>query len=100
MTATQSPLSLAQQAEGGGEEQAGMMNVDLLAQAQQVAGYLMQLDENTRLMALMQMRQQSPEFYQVVLGLMQSMAQGGGSPAGEPLPEQKPPQRGAESAAI
>lgn len=101
MGAMQSPLNMAQQAGDAGGGQEGMMNVDLLAQAQQVAGYLLQLDENTRLMALMQMRQQSPEFYQAVLGLMQNMIQGGEqSPAGQPLPEQRPPQRGPESAAI
>lgn len=100
MTPTQSSLEVSQMAEGAPEEQAGVMNIDLLAQAQQVAGYLMQLDENSRLIALMNMRQQSPEFYQVVLGLMQNMTQGNGSSAGEPLPEQRPPQRGAESAVI
>jgi hypothetical protein len=77
------------------------MNVDLLAQAQHVAQYLIQLDENSRTMALMSMRQKSPEFYQVVLGLMQNMMSGSGSEAAaKPLPEQRPPQRGPEAAQI
>jgi len=99
MTATQSPLQLAQQAPQEGE--AGAVNVDLLAQAQYVAQYLSQLDENSQTMALMNLRQQSPEFYQVVLGLMQNMSQG--SPeaaAAEPLPEQRAPRRGPEAAQV
>jgi hypothetical protein len=48
----------------------------------------------------MQMRQQQPEFYQTVLQLMQSMIGSGNGAAGQPLPEQKPPQRGPESAQI
>jgi hypothetical protein len=101
MTATQSPLNMSQQMQAPeGAEQGGAMNVDLLAAAQQVAGYLLQLDENSRLMALMQMRQQQPEFYQTVLQLMQSMIGSGNGAAGQPLPEQKPPQRGPESAQI
>jgi hypothetical protein len=99
MTAAQSPLMMEQQMEGGEE---GGVNVDLLAQAQHVAQYLMQLDENSRTMALMNLRQQSPEFYQTVLGLMQNMMQGGGGSeaAAEPLPEQRPPQRGPEAAQV
>lgn len=92
MEPTQSPLNQAQQIPEGAA------NVDLLYQAQQVAAQLVQMDENSRLMALMNLRQQSPEFYQVVLGLMQQLMQGGPEPAAEPLPEQGPPQRGAESA--
>jgi hypothetical protein len=103
MTPTQSPLSMQQQmGQPATPEEGGAMNVDLLAQAQYVANYLLQLDENSRLMALMGLRKQSPEFYQTVLGLMQSLMSGGGSPgaAAEPLPEQRPPQRGPEAAAI
>ena len=99
MNATQSALNMAQQGAGVAPEEGGQMNVDLLAQAQYVAQYLLGLDENSRLMALMNLRQQSQEFYQVVLGLMQSMigegGAGGGGAAGEPLPEQRPPQREA-----
>ncbi len=97
MTPTQSPLTLAQQTAGA---EGGMMNVDLLAKAQQVAQFLMQMDENNRLTSLMQLRQQSPEFYQVVLGLIQNIMSGGGTSSGQPLPEQRPPRRGAESAII
>lgn len=99
MTAAQSGLNMSQQMESPSPEQGGQMNVDLLAQAQRIAQYLIELDENSRTMALMQLRQQSPEFYQTVLGLMQSMMSGS-SPAGKPLPEQRPPQRGPESALI
>lgn len=100
MTAAQSPLMMEQQQPEGGDE--GGVNVDLLAQAQHVAQYLLNLDDNSRAMALMNMRQQSPEFYQVVLGLMQNMMSGGGGSeaAAEPLPEQRPPQRGPEAAQI
>ncbi len=97
MTATQSPLMMGQEIEGGAE---GGVNVDLLAQAQHVAQYLMQLDENSRTMALMNLRRQSPEFYQTVLGLMQNMMQGGSEAAAEPLPEQQAPQRGPGAAQV
>ena len=76
------------------------MNVDLLAQAQYVAQYLLQLDENNRTMALMSLRQQSPEFYQTVLGLMQNMMGGSPGASAEPLPEQRAPRRGPEAAMI
>lgn len=75
MTATQSPLLMGQHMEGG---DGSSVNMDLLAQAQQVAQYLLTLDDNSRTMALMNMRQQSPEFYQTVLGLMQNMMSSGG----------------------
>lgn len=95
MTPTQSPLVMGQEMKGG------EVNVDMLAQAQHVAQYLLQLDENSRTMALMSLRKQSPEFYQTVLGLMQNMMRGGDSgAAAEPLPEQKAPQRGPEAALI
>jgi hypothetical protein len=95
MGAAQSPLNQAQQIPEGAA------NVDLLYQAQQVASQLIQMDENSRMMALMNLRQQSPEFYQVVLGILQQLMSGGGpEPAAEPLPEQRPPQRGAETAMI
>jgi hypothetical protein len=92
---TQSQLNQSQQIPEGAA------NVDLLYQAQQVATQLVQMDENSRLMALMNLRQQSPDFYQVVLGIMQQLMSGGGpEPAAEPLPEQQLPQRGAGSALI
>lgn len=98
MSPTQSPLVLGQQLPENGS--AGGVNVDLLAQAQYVAQYLIRLDENSRTMALMSLRQQSPEFYQTVLGLMQSMMAGASGPAAQPLPEQLPPRRGPEAALI
>lgn len=98
MAPTQSPLMMGQQLpEGSGE---GGLNVDLLAQAQYVAQYLMRLDENSRTMALMSLRQQSPEFYQTVLGLMQNMTSSGPEAAAKPLPEQRAPRRGPEAALI
>jgi len=99
VSAAESPLRMAQQSEGG---EGGGQNVDLLAQAQRIAQYLLQLDENSRTMALMNMRQQNPEFYQVVLGLMQNMMSGGRpeTSAAKPLPEQQAPQRGPESAIV
>ncbi|MCK4306554.1 MAG: hypothetical protein KAY24_20090 [Candidatus Eisenbacteria sp.] len=95
MGAMRSPLNQTQQTPEGAA------NVDLLYQAQQVAQQLVQMDENSRLMALMNLRQQSPEFYQVVLGILQQLISGGGpEPAAEPLPEQRPPQRAAGSSLI
>jgi len=98
MSEMESPLNMAQQVGQVNQDQAGQMNVDLIAQAQMVAGQLMRMDENSRTMVLMNLRQQSPEFYQVVLGLMQSMVAGG--PTAEPPPEQQAPQRGREAAAV
>jgi hypothetical protein len=98
MAPTQSPLVMGQQLPESTDT--GSVNVDLLAQAQYVAQYLMKLDENSRTMALMNIRQQSPEFYQTVLGLMQSMTGGSPGAAGEPLPEQRAPRRGPEAAMI
>lgn len=100
MAAAQSPLNGGQQMAPATPDQGQQVNVDLLAQAQQTANYLSQLDDNSRLMALMQIRQQSPEFYQVVLGLIKNMSFNGVPTAGQPLPEQRPPRRGAESALI
>jgi hypothetical protein len=97
MSPTQSALSMSQQlpeGEGGG------VNIDLLAQAQYVAQYLTQLDENSRAMALMSLRSQSPEFYQTVLGLMQNITRGGSGATSKPLPEQQAPRRGPEAALI
>jgi hypothetical protein len=85
MAPVQSPLSLDQQIE---EPQEGQMNMDLLATAQQLAQYMLSLDENSRLMALMQLRQQSPDLYQVVLGLIQS----GMSQAAPAEPQYEAPQ--------
>lgn len=99
MNPVQSQLNASQQQQQASPDQ-GMVNVDLLAQAQKVAGYIAQLDDNSRLMALMGLRQQSPEFYQVVLGLMQNIGAGNGSSAAKPLPEQRSPRRGPESALI
>jgi hypothetical protein len=94
MSEAMSPLNEAQQVDG-------TVNIDLLARAQQIAAALMNMDDSSRDMALMNLRQQMPEFYQVVLGMLQSMMQGGGNgAAAKPMPEQLPPRRGPESSQI
>ncbi len=102
MQSMSSPLNLGlQQPAPTSPEDAGAVNLDLMAQAQQLASYLSQLDPQSRDTALLNIRQQNRELYQLVLGLMVSTLGGDSkNSAGLPLPEQRPPRRGPESAAI
>lgn len=101
MAPTQSPLTLGAQQQGpSSPEEAGSMNIDLLAAAQQIANYLVGLDENSRQMALANLQQRSPELYETVLGMLNSMQGGQGETAGRPLPEQRPPMRSPGAALI
>jgi hypothetical protein len=75
--------------------------VDLQLGAQQVADYIHGLSPVQQPLALREVRDRSPELYDMVLGLM------GGGPsnkarvsAARPLPLEKPPRRGPEAAII
>jgi hypothetical protein len=75
------------------------MNVDLLATANQIANYLAGLDENSRQQALANLQQQSPELYETVVGMLNTLLSGQ-APAGRPLPEARPPMRAPGAALI
>lgn len=84
-----------------GERLSGQMNMDVILLGRQIADYITGLPPATRPSALAEVRNRSPHLYDVVLGLIGS----GPSPtaaaqAARPLPEQKPPRRGPESAVI
>lgn len=86
-----------------GEDLAGKTNVDILLMGRRVADKMSGLDPVSRPQAMAQLRQQQPELYDVVLGLMMSGGNGptqAGAAAARPLPEQKPPRRGPEAALI
>jgi hypothetical protein len=87
MAGMQSPLVGAQPMEQQGQSNVA---IDLIAQAKQIAAYLGTLDEASQSMALINIRNRSPQLYQVVVEMMQM----GGSPqAATPLPEQRAPVR-------
>lgn len=101
MSSTQSPLTLgAQQQAEPSPEQAGSLNIDLLATASQIAHYLAKLDDNSRQMALQNLQASSPELYETVVGMLSSLGVGQEAPAGQPLPEQRPPMRAPGAALI
>lgn len=84
-----------------GEQLVGRANVDLLLAARQITDYMTRLDPQSKPQALAMLRAKSPQLHDMVLGLM-----AGGPPtqaasaAARPLPEQKPPRRGPESALV
>lgn len=82
-----------------GDSLAGQQNIDLLYLGRKLADRLMAMDEIQKPQALAALRQDSPQLYDVVLGLMAGGPKGQVS-AGRPLPEQRPPQRGPESGLI
>jgi intein/homing endonuclease len=86
-----------------GAPQAGMANVGLISSAQQLANYIFKLDPQSQNAALANLQEQNPELYSIVLQLKESVTptQGGNAnSASLPLPEQRPPRRGIESASI
>jgi len=82
-----------------GESLVGQQNIDLLYLGRQLADRINNMDELQKPQALAQLREDSPQLYDVVLGLMASGPKGQVS-AGRPLPEQRPPRRGPESSLI
>ena len=88
------PQQGGQQPQQGGGQQKQQM-------AQQMAQRLAQYPPDQQQQIIQQIAQQDPELAQLV---QQMLSQGGGAQqqgsAGKPLPEQRPPQRGPESAAI
>jgi hypothetical protein len=101
MAPTQSPLTLgAQQQAPAGPEQMGSVNIDLLATASQIANYLAKLDENSRQMALQNLQASSPDLAELVMSMLSSLMGGQAAPAGQPLPEQRPPMRAPGAALI
>jgi len=101
MSAFQSPLTLgAQQPAPTSPEQAGALNIDLLAAASQLAHYLAKLDDRSRQMALQNLQTSSPELYETVVGMLNSLGVGQQAPAGQPLPEQRLPTRSPGAALI
>jgi hypothetical protein len=96
-----SPLTLqsVQPMPATGEAALGRMNVDLLGLGRQLAERLNNMTPADRPQALAALRERSPELHDVVLGLMAGGAKGPVS-AARPLPEQRTPQRGPESALI
>lgn len=81
----------------------GRMNVDIMLLGRQIADKISALDQIQRPRALATLRQQHPDLYDVVLGLMVSGGNGptrAASAAARPLPEQKPARRGPEAQLI
>jgi len=76
------------------------LNIDLLAAASQLAHYLAKLDDRSRQMALQNLQTSSPELYETVVGMLNSLGVGQQAPAGQPLPEQRLPTRSPGAALI
>lgn len=99
----QQPQALPAAGGGGGTGgSGGASNQQKQAMAQQMAQRLAQYPPDQQQQIIQQISQQDPELAQLV---MQLLKQGGGGQAqqgsaGKPLPEQRPPQRGPESAVI
>jgi len=96
-----SPLTLQtmqpfQQVEG---EPTGQQNVDILYMAKRLADRFNSLSEIEKTQALTQLREENPPLHDLVLELMMNRPEGMAA-AGRPLPLQKPPRRGPESAQI
>lgn len=84
-----------------GEELSGQMNVDLMLMGRQVADYINRLDPISKARAMTHLKQTQPEMYDVVLGLIGSMAPPKGpEQAARPLPQERAPRRGPESSLI
>lgn len=90
MQPAQSQLQAGQQ--GGG--------YDLQMVAQQVVSWLDQLPEHERNHELINMQQQNPQLYSMVLQMLQTRAGAEQNSAAAPLPEQRPPRRGPEAAMV
>ena len=82
-------------------QDAGQVNLDLLAAARSTASYVNTLPPTSRDAYLMNLRAQSPEMYETVLSMI-NMGGGNGAKntAGEALPEQRPPRRGPGTALV
>lgn len=91
--AGESPLQASQEGQGGAQ-------ADVLAVAQQVVGWLNQLPEHEKQANLVQMQQNNPQLYSLVLQMLQQTRGSNVNSAAMPLPEQRPPQRGPEGAMV
>jgi hypothetical protein len=74
--------------------------MDAAAVAQQVVGWLNQLPEHEKQKELVNMQNQNPQLYSLVLQILQATRGANANSAAMPLPEQRPPQRGAEAAMV
>jgi len=90
LAGAQSPMTADQQ--GGG--------YDVMMIAQQVVGWLNQLPDHEKQREMVKMQQNNPQLYSLVIQLLQQTDGAERSSAGQPLPENKPPRRGAEAASI
>jgi hypothetical protein len=90
MQGAESPMNAEQQQPG----------YDIMAIAQQAAGWLNQLPDHEKQRELVNMQRSNPQLYSLVLQLMQQTDGAERNSSGMPLPENKPPRRGQEAASV
>ena len=82
-----------------GVDSMGGNGIDILQLARRAAIRLMEMGDAERMQVLQEMRMRNPAFFDVVVQILQAES-GSQNPAGQPLPEQKPPRRGPEHAIV
>ena len=78
----------------------GMAGMDIRQMAEQAAKYLRQLDPQAQQQELGRLRAEQPDIFRLVFALLNQETPGDNGSAGRPLPSQKPPRRGPETALI
>ena len=74
--------------------------MDFQQMAEQTATYLRQLDPQSQAQELARLKAEQPEIYKIVFMLLNTERPADNGSAGRPLPTQKPPRRGADTALI
>jgi hypothetical protein len=100
----QDPASAANGAMPGGMasplNEESEFGADLVSIAKKIAARLDQMPDDQKQSHLIDLQQQQPQLYSFVLQLLQQSAGAHVPSQAQPLPEQRPPRRGPEAAAV